>query len=735
MNHANFSITTLSSMAILLVSMYHSPLTQAGNDASSPWRYSLENTVRAQYYDNNGNQALSRYQSLDEQYYNELFLRASKRPSAYEKWDAQLFALANHSDYRGDEFGTQIENGFLRWQKGDAALPFRARVGDYYAFLSPRTLQKSLKGAQIEVQPKLGQNLNHSLLFFSGAPAASYNDFSFSQENYLGTSWLTNTNQFGSLSFNILRSEFSTSSVSDTEQEQTNFSINHHFEFQWLNQRLTTNWEIAHFDGFIQSLTTVNDEKEQDQSRYFRLQGRSGKGTRYSIRFEDNGAQYNPIGATVIADREAWISQFQTKTFGSSTVSLRANRYEDANSTQDSRKTVLLGARWFGSSQWFSNKRTGFNLDLSRQNLDSEQNTVDSSTLSFSSRISQQISKNINTTLQLQNNSTEDDINQSESDFTQVDLSMVFRFKALGFNGSFQPGIQQRDIEREFSNSPASNYESSDLGIRLNSQFYKQRQRVNFYYASFDVQPESDAGIESSTDNAGIQYSWSNKHHRISLSSDYRKLELTPQDRVEDYRISLGWTFLLEGELGRKQAAPSAPVSGSPISSGQVPLVSLLQPLNKITQSLSGLGIEKTSVQGNYHSYSMPGIANVTQKQQLVLAASNNAVTARSHIIDLQDISDAASLKQLLDQVLAFYTLKLGAPDSVHQFGEITDSFRESIRNEELIIVYDWVLNNSLVRLGIPKRLDNRIQIEVYQSRSMIPVATTHWGLQGYFSP
>ena len=76
---------------------------------------------------------------------------ASRRLSPYERQRLDLAGTLNASEYRGVERGLALERGTFFWEKGDAALPFRAELGDFFAYQSLRTVQRGLKGLQIEV--------------------------------------------------------------------------------------------------------------------------------------------------------------------------------------------------------------------------------------------------------------------------------------------------------------------------------------------------------------------------------------------------------------------------------------------------------------------------------------------------------------------------------------------------------------------------------------------------------
>jgi len=162
------------------------------------WSISGVNTVRGETYSVRGNEAASPFPFEGSQGFNEFSLQASNRRNPYATWQGQVFGVLNASDYRSRDKGLVFERLSLTRQQGDVALPYRATVGDIFPLFSFRTLQASLKGVQLEVQPKVGPNrARHSLQFVSGTRQASWQNVDFGEDYTNGLFWLMEDQQWG----------------------------------------------------------------------------------------------------------------------------------------------------------------------------------------------------------------------------------------------------------------------------------------------------------------------------------------------------------------------------------------------------------------------------------------------------------------------------------------------------------------------------------------------------------
>ena len=145
-------------------------------DELKNWHLYGDTNVHYDYYHIYGEE--TQYPFDRNQVYNEYHFGFDREFSPYESVRGSTSALLNGSKYRHEGNGWIFEDVRLHWEKGDAGVPFRLDLGDYAANLSQRTLEQSLKGFQLELQPEFeiaGKKSKNSIIAFTSVrrPGAS----------------------------------------------------------------------------------------------------------------------------------------------------------------------------------------------------------------------------------------------------------------------------------------------------------------------------------------------------------------------------------------------------------------------------------------------------------------------------------------------------------------------------------------------------------------------------------
>ncbi|HEX5634899.1 MAG TPA: hypothetical protein VFX50_16765, partial [Gemmatimonadales bacterium] len=163
------------------------------------------NTVRVERYDSEG--PGSPFPFTTTTGYDELVLNFAWQPSSFDRWRGLFAGVANDSPYRSRDRGFVPERMVLARENGEAAIPYRAEAGDFFAFTSIRTQQRPLKGVSLELQPVLeGAGLRTSILAFGGAFQPTWRHFQWGDDHSLGLSWLTEIGA-ARVTVNAVRSE------------------------------------------------------------------------------------------------------------------------------------------------------------------------------------------------------------------------------------------------------------------------------------------------------------------------------------------------------------------------------------------------------------------------------------------------------------------------------------------------------------------------------------------------
>jgi len=145
------------------------------------WHIFGSNTIRTDVYHSKGNKNASPYRFSRMHSYDELNLNLDRVFSPWNHVAGQLSGLLyNDSKYRSPFPGMVLERINLRQDNGAFFIPYRAEVGDFFAFQSYRTIQRSLKGGRIEFQPQWGPpGLHQSIEFFGGSSTPAWDTFQY----------------------------------------------------------------------------------------------------------------------------------------------------------------------------------------------------------------------------------------------------------------------------------------------------------------------------------------------------------------------------------------------------------------------------------------------------------------------------------------------------------------------------------------------------------------------------
>jgi hypothetical protein len=271
--------------------------------AQSEWRLTGSNTLRFEHYEARGNVAASPYAHLGTQRFNELNLGLVGRTGPQSLWRLQFAGVVNDSDYRSREQGLVPERVSIFHERGDGALPFRLELGDQMVGLSPLTLQRTLKGARVELMPLSAvDGRQHSLTVFAGADNTTWRDFDTDSE-YRGASWRVADNRLGRLRANVVYHS-KDGETAEAGQSEWVSSLMAERSFDFAHQRLLAQGEWAHFKS--ENGAGEAADEHTDTAVNARLSGQDGeRGLSYEVSYERHGEHFRPSGVDLVADFRA----------------------------------------------------------------------------------------------------------------------------------------------------------------------------------------------------------------------------------------------------------------------------------------------------------------------------------------------------------------------------------------------------------------------------------------------
>ncbi|NKB37317.1 MAG: hypothetical protein GKR93_09125 [Gammaproteobacteria bacterium] len=705
----------------------------AAEKATTGWDVYGSNTLRGSVYDASGPGSGSPYPFEGDMYFDELSVFFSKEDSDYASWRGEVSGLYNvNDDYRSQDFGLVPERMNLTRESGEGVIPYRVEIGDYFAYYSYLTLQRSLKGLQLELQPFTNDRQQHSIIITSGANENNWRDLT-PQDNYVnGLSWLVQDQKLGSWTFNIAHNFQDNSFKAGTlDRNQYTYSVAGEVPFTLGNHFVSIEAEAAHFGGDHNGRTGAASGQDRSDNGYLvEMRGNHKKlPWNYRFRFERYGQDFRPTGAVVTPDRESYELHSGWRFQNNIQIRLRAQRFEDALETSNSLRTRTYGVNLTGPllTNWY----TGLNgrIDAFVQNRDNELTTI--------SQLSQTINVNLNAPLPqgwtgrlalfLQN--VKNRLGRSGDTLTrQVNIGLDRGFTISGWQAYITPGFTLRILRK--GGRDDEEYRPS-LALRLNRDAHSLSMN---YGLQIQDRTSTLGGIDVDTHTFNADYRYRYKHHTLGFEANLfgRESELNPD--TEAYRISAYWTMTFD-----KPAVPATTVRQADVSSKALPagewqlnLITLgpESEIKHVESELKAANISRGTQQGGYTVYETAVLRNIFRRQRLALAYQAGVLRDAVVVIDFDEVGNRDSNAQSYERIRQSLIRQLGSPSRTIDEGDFTSTLARDVNDERFIRITEWQTERGSIRFGIPRRLDGQVRMEI-QHRSRFPsYRDTLWSVE-----
>ncbi|MEO3432068.1 hypothetical protein [Inquilinus sp. CAU 1745] len=713
--------------------------TQAGAQSADPfadWTIQGDVFMRAEHYGDNGDRNLSPYPYVGPQNYLELNATAERAFSPWNRLTFSIFGLANDSDYRSLYDNLSVESFNLTWENGEASVPFRLGLGDYFGNLTGRTLRRSLKGGYIELQPFVGDQ-THSILLFSGTPAQAYREFNPAEDLYSGGSYLIDDPVWGAWAFSAVhnRRELDDGATAD----QTVLSLAGEQSLNAGGQSLTLETELDFLRG-EQDGGSGNGSgaglsgDSGDRSGlgfYAELFGRDDiRPLTYGLRYELNDEGYRPAGAGVVEDREAMEARAGWRFDSGLSVNGRVLRLVDDRTSDNPMETRTAGVTvvgfvpvgGFGSVSVFANS-----LASQRRN---EDRTTDEFTLS----------QQIDLTFPLGDVWTAsvgggyrsmDDRNADQRITRELSADLIRSVEFGGWAGSWSVGLVGRDIS---GGSAASDQYGGRLGLNIG----RDAHRLDASYELLLQDAHAAGGQGSFVQTAGLAYSYTMGQHSFGVDAVYNDRDQDPGGEAGAHRIGLFYRYsffkppaprspAMNAAMGAAAAGPIAGPSGAP------PDILALAPgldLSETIDLLSAGGLGEPVRFGTARVWDVRMLEDAPQRQRLVLIEDSGQIATSAVIVDFDGLGSGRPAERAFERILDDLIDRYGAPSRTFEDGVFADDFVAAVNAQRLVRVYEWETAQGTLRFGIPRRLDGQVRMELHYAAGFPPPGATRWSIE-----
>ncbi len=705
-------------------------LYQMAKDVAAPWHIHGKNTASYEHYIVDGNAAASPFRFDDEQIFDEFNINLDRRISPYERWQGQIFGVLNGSSYRSNEGGFVPERLSLFREKGDASLPHRAQFGDYFGFFSFRTLQSSLKGAQIELQPAP----NHSIQIFSGARQSSWRRMQLSDNYNNGASYLFQSQTAGRWGLNFVHNyRQGNNRLGTLDRSQAVFSLAGEKQWRLGSQNINTELEVAGSTGDHNGVAgAASGQGQSDAGVFFQLTGNSESPLTYRVRVERYGQDFRPAGAVVTPDRQTVEGHAGWRFDSGLQARFRIQQFITALETANSNTTRTFGLTLNGPilRQWIQNLTTNLNAFI--QDVDNESGSVDQTIQTLNLDLSKPLIAGWNGRFNFFWQKANDHVGTANSETKVVTVSIDHPVNLWGWEGSITPGIAMREIDVPQGSG------STDVIPTLAAVLEQGRHHLGFNGEFRNQNRHQDVQADVNTFTFNADYRYRMEQHTLGLEVTNINRDPSFGGGTDSLRVGAFWTWFFDKPArvamrpssqipSPRRAAPAPEFTGGDLALADLaPGLTFEEAMRRV--SISGMG--DPTPQNPYRVYEVRWFKNIDQRQRLVLENKRGKLKRTGLVIEFQDIGNVDTFRQTFKQIQETLLARYGNFTSFFEKGEFTANMMQDINNDVLIRLYEWETPDGVIRLGIPRRLDRQVRIEVQFAPSFPSVQDTLWSLR-----
>jgi hypothetical protein len=720
-------------LLIIFIFFFHaaSPLQAEDNETPAEiittslnaWKINGSNTMRMDYYGNSGDKTQATYPFTEWRSYDELNLKFSKSVSPYDTWRGEITGVLNNSPYRSNYYGIVPERLNLTKSKGDILIPLRLEMGDVFSYFTYRTLQSSLKGVQLDLQPFQNTDSKHSFIITSGARQSSWRDFHLQDNYFNGVSYLLDNPKFGKFSLNaVYNSRPADEQQGSLSRSQLIYSAAGNTTVKAVNQKLLLEGELSKFTGDHDGLNgPASGQKQSDKGLFFQGSGSSNWPLTYRVRYESYGRDYRPAAASVSPATKNAEGHLGWRLPKGYQMRARAQKTTANFEMDNPTETIVYG---------FSLNGPLGSLDAFGQDVANEDKTTD--------RLTSTVSANINVSAvagwkgriggQIQDLSDRVagsvDVKTRQISFS-ADRSLNFG----NVSGSVTPGILYRHTDHPTAETKEI---LPTLIVGLKSGFHS----LDYNLSWSDLRRPYSGGINVATVNQGFNYRYTTERSVLGVEILYGQRDPDPGQNTGSYKLGVYWTYYFDKPARTakgKEPAPPEKILAEDSKSAVPALVNVdiatLLPgmkIEKAVELLKNKGIINPVRDEVYLTYETRVVEEIEQRQRLVLIQENKILKKAVVIIDFNAIDRPEDMLQTYQLVQSILLNKYGNPTSVTSRGELSPTFFQDVRDGKFIRLSDWDRTGGKLRYGIPKRLDGLVRLTIEFAESF-PPATDMW--------
>jgi hypothetical protein len=678
------------------------------------------NTFTLEHYDVAGERSQGLYQNEGWQRHNDFGANFYGQYSPYQSMRGYVQGSANHSAYRGLH-GGRLTSASLHYENGELGLPFRLDVGDFFATQSRRTLQRGLKGFQLEMQPG-GASLPQSLQVFWGRSAQDYDVMFDDRKDYFyGASWLIESTFLGALSVSSVGyyddgyqpASANDSSVGLGGNELVN-SVAWYRSFAGENFTHLAELELAYLSGESQNNDSLNGT-----GAFFELSGYGGQGKNYLFSYERNNREFRPAGASVTADRETIDTQLGLPFYRGLNLRIRGQQYRDGFASDNALRTRIAGVNVAGKP--LHGRDLTINADLAFRAVSNVLNSVNRDDITLNLNLAMPVNENWRNRMQLQWQETDDYVSDELSHRYLLSLGADFSHTYSGWESLLSPTV---NINEELDGTGGSSSNVS-MGVAFNTQKNGHSIELSHRQNYFD----SDRSSGQDSDVGQSRFAWRSElgSHVLGASYDLYRYNRDADSAVDSYKATMYWTFKFE-----KPDAPDQTIvqeEASLLSFFALDDLRLNQVYDvSLHKALAEAGWSSAGQSGRFELFDGSLFKELQNVQTMVLEKAGSALRSANVLVAFSNFNFADNRRDY-ERVLDLLIKQYGAPIQERSVGEFTADWRVKLNLREFERVAQWTTSSGSLRFGIASSSFGAARMELQLTPSATSMERKDWGL------
>lgn len=704
-------------------------------DPLPEWRIDGSNTFRAEQSGVAGDASANPNPDNAFDFFNEVNLNLERRYSPWNFLRGSFDGVVNSSEFRSAQRGFVPERANLTWTKGDGSVPLRAEGGDFFGFYTFRTLQRALKGGQLELQPQVPWlDGFHSLQFSSGSNQQTYVGSAFENwfdDYFNGVSWLTENG--GSTWSASMVHGYRQADGATPDRHQVTGSVAGVHERRVGTQILSFEGEMALLNGDIGN-AGAGETDALDYSMLAQVSGRSeGSPLTYSFRFDQTGAEFLPNGGVVSSDRRTFDLRAGYRLDNGLALRGRLQQFTDAFTRANSTDTQVAGVTVSGPLRLSESRTVSMTWDSFLQDVENDNSTTETLTASSRLGLSAPITGGWTGRANLFYQHTDDQVANTLATTREVALNATHGLELGGFRGSITPGVLWRLIK-------GAGNDEADFGATLAANMFRGNHSLNANYRFLFQDQEGNNVLETASHTLSANYAYRTGPHSFGTQVDLFHRQPEPGGFTSAYRVGVFYTLAFQKATAEDRQAAQAAVSPSlvPIVDGEFPAeldlidmapgMSLAEARGRLQAAGITGGVEQPGAVVFQAAY-LPQIAN---PQRIALLHDGARLVKSAAIFDLVATGDPIGVQQVFQDIQRILIQRYGTPQ-VFERGEFGADFEAQINNNELIRISEWRTPEGTLRLGLPRRTDGTVRIELQFASRFPPPGQTRWSVEQVF--